>query len=76
MVSGDALLEGSDPDRLPRRLLLLDISPETNTRVLGQRYSTPVPSTTLEHNKLTLSRSQPDLTQIPEGKVTTYPVIS
>ncbi|XP_059471992.1 angiomotin-like isoform X2 [Neocloeon triangulifer] len=55
----------------PRRLLLLDLSAETHSRITGHRYSTPIyASAPIDvQGKLALSRSQPDLTQIEVAKV-------
>lgn len=54
----------------PRRLLLLDLSPRTQSRFIDHRYSTPVHTTTpLDvQGKFSLSRSQPDLTQLVAAK--------
>jgi len=54
----------------PRRLLLLDLSPEAHSRIIGHRYSTPIHATApLDiQGKLSLSRSQPDLTQLEAAK--------
>jgi hypothetical protein len=48
----------------------LDLSPETHSRLLGHRYSTPIHSqaSIARSAKLSLSRSQPDLSQLDGGR--------
>ena len=63
-------LKDENDSNPPRRLLLLDLSPRTQSRIIDHRYSTPVHTTSpLDvQGKFSLSRSQPDLTQLVAAK--------